>query len=117
MEYAPPIRSGDTVGCGVIMASQKLFFTHNGNRLPPVDLKRNIFLLHELYPAVAVHGPGESITINFGQKPFKFDLKNVEEEEFKCERRKLSKIQVNETLVEQVRMKILYCHTLVVAAA
>ncbi len=93
------------------MASQKLFFTHNGNRLAPVDLKPSISLTQELYPAVAVHGPGESITINFGQKPFKFDLRNFEEEEIKRERRKLSRIQVNESLVQQVRIKVVLPHT------
>ncbi len=73
---------------------------------------------HKLYPAVAVHGPGESIRINFGQKPFKFDLRNFEEEEFNREKRRVSEIRINETLAQQVRMmKALCCHTLVVAAA
>ncbi len=106
MECAPPIHSGDTVGCGVIMASQKVFFTHNGKQFTPVDLKPSISLTQELYPAVAVHGPGESVAINFGQEPFKFDLRNFEEEEIKRVRANISEIQFNDSLVQQVRMKI-----------
>ncbi len=105
-ECAPPIHSGDTVGCGVIMASQKVFFTHNGNRLSQVDLKPSISLTQELYPAVAVHGPGESVTVNFGQEPLKFDLRTFEEGKMKLELTAISKIQVNDSLVEKVRMKI-----------
>ncbi len=88
------------------MASQKVFFSHNGKKFAPADLKHSTCFTQELYPAVTVHGLGESVTINFGQEPFKFDLRNFEEEEIRRVRAKIVEIQVSDSLVQQVRMKI-----------
>jgi hypothetical protein len=38
-----------------------------------------------LYPAIGLRTPGEVISVNFGQKPFKFDIENYKKVLFyKC---------------------------------
>ncbi|RZC62677.1 hypothetical protein C5167_024420 [Papaver somniferum] len=93
--FGPTFTAGDTVGGGINYASQELFFTKNGELIGTVykDVKG------PLYPTIAVHSQNEEyacfpllidlssslhdiavlefmqVNVNFGQKPYVFDLK------------------------------------------
>ncbi|KAI3915874.1 hypothetical protein MKW92_002894 [Papaver armeniacum] len=75
--FGPTFTAGDTVGGGINYASQELFFTKNGELIGTVykDVKG------PLYPTIAVHSQNEEVNVNFGQKPFVFDLKAFASEE------------------------------------
>ena len=62
-------KKGSVVGCGICFSSSKLFFTLNGKLIKTVD-----GIEGKLYPSVGLHSIGESVRINFGESPFKFDL-------------------------------------------
>ncbi|PKA65066.1 E3 ubiquitin-protein ligase RKP [Apostasia shenzhenica] len=68
--FGPTYTSDDTVGAGINYASQEFFFTKNGELVGTVckDIKG------DLYPTIAVHGPNEEVTVNFGKQPFRFDI-------------------------------------------
>ncbi|KAG6752236.1 hypothetical protein POTOM_044457 [Populus tomentosa] len=69
--FGPTFTTNDTVGAGINYASQEFFFTKNGALVGAVykDMKGLLF------PTVAVHSQNEEIEVNFGKKPFAFDLK------------------------------------------
>jgi len=66
------IRPGDTIGCGYVFATGELFFTHNGQRLPPAFT--GIYLPrphHDVYAAIGVEGQCV-FEVNFGGEYFKW---------------------------------------------
>ncbi|KAK4793442.1 hypothetical protein SAY86_023877 [Trapa natans] len=75
--FGPTYTTGDVVGGGINYASQEFFFTKNGTVVGTVykDMKGPLF------PTVAVHSQNEEVHVNFGQKPFEFDLKAFEMQE------------------------------------
>ncbi|KAF8633962.1 hypothetical protein AX15_001142 [Amanita polypyramis BW_CC] len=70
--YGPTYGTGDVIGCGIDFTTHKAFFTRNGTFLGPVfeGIGRDI----ETYPSVGLRHNGESIRVNFGHEPFKFDI-------------------------------------------
>ncbi|KAF8746254.1 hypothetical protein AX14_000052 [Amanita brunnescens Koide BX004] len=70
--YGPIYGTGDVIGCGIDFTTNKAFFTKNGNLLGSVfeGIGRDI----EIYPSVGLRHNGESIRVNFGHEPFKFDI-------------------------------------------
>ncbi|QHO56077.1 ran-binding protein M homolog [Arachis stenosperma] len=75
--FGPTYTSGDIVGAGINYAAQEFFFTKNGQVVGTVykDMKGPLF------PTIAVHSQNEEVHVNFGQKPFTFDLKEFEVQE------------------------------------
>lgn len=70
--YGPTFGVNDVIGCGVDFASGCAFFTKNGRNLGIAfkELK-NV----NPFPAVGMKkSPGSWISVNFGQKPFIFDI-------------------------------------------
>ncbi|KAF8076728.1 hypothetical protein FPV67DRAFT_1777156 [Lyophyllum atratum] len=69
---AVTVRAGDTIGCGYEFSGGVLFFTYNGQRLPPaftgVYLPRTA---QDVYAAVGVSGAAE-FKINFGGDTFRW---------------------------------------------
>ena len=63
-----------TVGCGIIFATQEVFFVVDGNfngiAFKNVDTS-------EIYPTASLHSPNEEVRLNLGQEPFKFDLESM----------------------------------------
>jgi Ran-binding protein 9/10 len=70
--YGPTFGVNDVIGCGIDFASGCAFFTKNGRNLGIAfkELK-NV----RPFPAVGMKkSPGSCISVNFGQKPFIFDI-------------------------------------------
>ncbi|KAF5392559.1 hypothetical protein D9757_002118 [Collybiopsis confluens] len=70
--YGPTFGLGDIIGCGIDFSTHRAFFTKNGTYLGPVfeNVGRGI----ELYPTVGLQHIGESVKVNFGHEPFRFDI-------------------------------------------
>ncbi|KAF3956975.1 hypothetical protein CMV_017963 [Castanea mollissima] len=75
--FGPTYTANDTVGAGINYASHEFFFTKNGRVVGTVynDVKGSLF------PTIAVHSQNEEVHVNFGQKPFAFDLEDFEKRE------------------------------------
>ncbi|KAL3159307.1 hypothetical protein ABBQ32_011261 [Trebouxia sp. C0010 RCD-2024] len=70
-EYGPTYTSGDTVGAGLNLETQEIFFTKNGKLLGTAF--RNVPPLR-FYPTIGMYSRGESVSVNFGASTFAFDL-------------------------------------------
>eukprot|EP01016_Furgasonia_blochmanni_P035513 TRINITY_DN3941_c0_g1_i7.p1 TRINITY_DN3941_c0_g1~~TRINITY_DN3941_c0_g1_i7.p1 ORF type:complete len:606 (+),score=124.52 TRINITY_DN3941_c0_g1_i7:81-1898(+) len=70
-ESLPEFQNGDVIGVGLNYYTRELFFTRNGEQLPA--LFKNIEL-KEFYPTIGLNSPHESISLNMGRTPFKFDI-------------------------------------------
>ncbi|CAI8583065.1 unnamed protein product [Vicia faba] len=88
--FGPTYTTGDIVGAGINYAAQEFFFTKNGRVVGTVykDMKGPLF------PTVAVHSQNEEVHVNFGQKPFIFDLKEFEAQERMKQQVKIEDIPV-----------------------
>ncbi|KII90714.1 hypothetical protein PLICRDRAFT_137107 [Plicaturopsis crispa FD-325 SS-3] len=67
---------GDTIGCGYEFASSSVFFTYNGQRLPPAFT--GVYLPHhsyDVYAAIGVDGLNE-FEVNFGGEFFRWQEGN-----------------------------------------
>mmetsp|Transcript_11992 Transcript_11992/g.43791 ORF Transcript_11992/g.43791 Transcript_11992/m.43791 type:complete len:433 (+) Transcript_11992:318-1616(+) len=78
--YGPKFTTGDIVGAGIHLEEQTVFFTKNG------ELLGTAFPLDEgtgqaLYPTVGLHSMNAKVVVNFGAKPFKFNLAGMIEME------------------------------------
>ncbi|KAG0699738.1 hypothetical protein DFH29DRAFT_808594 [Suillus ampliporus] len=72
--YGPQFGAGDVIGCGIDFSQNRAFYTKNGALLGSVF--DNIGKDCDIYPAVGLCHPGESLRANFGQDPFKFDIED-----------------------------------------
>ncbi|CAM6100520.1 unnamed protein product [Calypogeia fissa] len=98
-KFGPTFTTGDTVGAGINYAAQELFFTKNG-KLVGTAFKET---KGPLYPTVGMHSPNEKVEVNFGQKPYIFDVDALVQEE--RERRQRS--------VESVPLPLSVSHSVV----
>ncbi|XP_048331533.1 ran-binding protein M homolog isoform X3 [Ziziphus jujuba] len=88
--FGPTYTSGDIVGGGINYATQEFFFTKNG----AVVGKVNKDMKGPLFPTIAVHSQNEEVLVNFGQKPFAFDLKDFEAQERMKQQMTIEKISL-----------------------
>ena len=89
--YGPTFTSGDVVGCGVNFTTGCAFFTKNGKFLSRCYIFRVFWELHlitngflddafkdlrdiKLYPSIGMKRPHAHLSVNFGQKPFVFNI-------------------------------------------
>lgn len=88
--FGPTYTTNDVVGAGINYASQEFFFTKNGAVVGTVykDTKGPLF------PTVAVHSQNEEVHVNFGQKPFAFDLEDFEKQERMKQQTTIEKISL-----------------------
>lgn len=78
--YGPQFTTGDVVGCAVNFRNGTAFYTKNGVDLGTAfrDLKGT------LYPAVGLRTAGEHVRVNFGARPFVFDVEHyIRQEKFR----------------------------------
>lgn len=81
--YGPTFSVNDTVGAGINFASEIIFFTKNGNSVGAAfkEVRMENFSGGELYPTVGLHSAREKVAVNFGQRPFLFDVEALAREE------------------------------------
>ncbi|CAI2163034.1 10098_t:CDS:2 [Funneliformis geosporum] len=72
IRYGPLFSKGDVVGCGINYLNQSAFYTINGIHLGTAFMS----LKGEYYPMVGMRSIDERILVNFGSKPFLFDINN-----------------------------------------
>lgn len=62
---------GDVVGCGYDPEHQQVFWTLNGELIAHCasDVPARSY-----YPCIALRGQATSVEVNFGSKPFRFDV-------------------------------------------
>lgn len=101
--YGPSYGRGAVVGCGVHHERGEVFFTLNGKHLGVAC--RNVSGL--FYAMIGMHAVGESVVLNLGSRPFRFNLDSyVEEEHRKAEEQfaaiDLSIGAVNELVAEHL---------------
>ncbi|GLC55921.1 hypothetical protein PLESTB_001044600 [Pleodorina starrii] len=89
-DYGPTFSTGDTVGAGIHMGRQELFFTKNGTKLKMAHRP----VRSGLYPTIGLHSKGEMVQVNFGQKPFVFDLEGMLAEEKAAQRAAVDRLPV-----------------------
>ncbi|KAK1216717.1 hypothetical protein PQX77_020646 [Marasmius sp. AFHP31] len=71
-KYGPTFGLGDVIGCGIDFTTHKAFYTKNGDMIGPVFDKVGKGI--DLYPSVGLQHVGESVKVNFGHEPFKFNI-------------------------------------------
>ncbi|CAN0928197.1 Ran-binding protein M homolog [Linum grandiflorum] len=68
--FGPRFTTYDVVGAGIDYALNEFFFTKNGVLLRKVSKKID----GPLYPTVSVYSYNEEVEVNFGQKPFVYEI-------------------------------------------
>ncbi|KAI8467332.1 MAG: SPRY-domain-containing protein [Monoraphidium minutum] len=91
-EYGPRFGVGDTVGAGLHLGRNEIFFTKNGNKLRTAFT--NVRGAAGLIPTVGLHSRNESVALNFGAKPFRFDLESMIAEEKAAEQAAIRSVPV-----------------------
>jgi len=88
--YGASFTTGDTIGCGLVEDS-KIFFTKNGQFLGYAfhNVADRVF-----YPTVGLHSNGEIVSVNFGDKQFKFDVDELIMEEKDKRRKEIEKVEI-----------------------
>lgn len=102
-EYGPTFGTGDTIGAGIHWGRQEIFYTKNGTKLKTAFKG----VKGPLYPTVGLHSKNECVEVNFGQKPFKFDIEGMIQEEREQQRAAVQSIKVSTGVVHQVVRKFL----------
>lgn len=77
LHFGPTYTTGDTVGAGINYAAQELFFTKNGKLVGSVFKE----LKTPLFPTIGLHTPNAKVEVNFGQRPYVFDVDAFTHEE------------------------------------
>ncbi|KAF8891559.1 hypothetical protein CPB85DRAFT_1230716 [Mucidula mucida] len=70
--FGPTYGTGDVIGCGIDFTTGRVFFTKNGLLIDYVfkDVGKDV----KLYPSVGLKHTNDSIRVNLGQDPFKYDI-------------------------------------------
>lgn len=89
--FGPTFTAGDTVGAGINYASQEIFFTKNG-KLVGTHFKD---VKCPLYPSIGLHSLNERIEVNFGQRPFVFNIEALAQEERKRQQRAIENVHLS----------------------
>lgn len=66
--------AGNTIGCGIILSTQEIFFMVDGNFQ---GIAYRDVHTPDLYPTVSFHSPNEEVKVNFGKDPFKYDIESM----------------------------------------
>ncbi|KAF2234106.1 SPRY-domain-containing protein [Viridothelium virens] len=88
-DYGPRFANGDVIGCGVNFRTGSAFFTKNGVNLGTAfnDIGRD----KPYYPSVGMKKAGDYLQVNFGDKPFVFDIDGMMRDEKAIIREEISK--------------------------
>ncbi|GIL56966.1 hypothetical protein Vafri_12242 [Volvox africanus] len=69
-DYGFKYGKGDVVGAALDFQRKEIFFTKNGTKGKAISIS----ISQALYPTVSLHSSGEVVSVNFGQKPFSFNI-------------------------------------------
>lgn len=85
------------------LAPKQAFLTHNGQLLGSAfpDIRSSLDTAG-LYPCVGLHSPGEAVRLNFGQRPFLFDLSASVAEEDSREQAAVAAVHVCPSLLRSL---------------
>jgi SPRY domain len=77
--YGPTFTTGDVVGCCINFSKGTAFYTKNGVELDIAFRDLTFDLPNKpgkgnFYPCIGLRTQGEQVRVNFGQKPFVFDI-------------------------------------------
>ena len=106
--YGPTFTSTDIVGAGVDFQLMEIFFTKNGKHIGFNPAFQNVPGF--LYPTIGLHSPGEHVSVNFGQKPFLFDIQKYISKRESEMTREISKREVSNTLMRSLVIDYLRHH-------
>eukprot|EP01025_Chloroclados_australasicus_P063667 TRINITY_DN8434_c1_g1_i5.p1 TRINITY_DN8434_c1_g1~~TRINITY_DN8434_c1_g1_i5.p1 ORF type:complete len:423 (+),score=53.02 TRINITY_DN8434_c1_g1_i5:146-1270(+) len=107
-QNGPTYTEGDTVGAGIHLHRKEIFFTKNSQYLGVASLLDSQSILN-LVPTIGLHSKNEQAEVNFGEKPFKFDLDGMIDEELRLEQEQYEKQQIqSKDLHTIVRDYLLY---------
>lgn len=85
------------------LSPKQAFLTHNGQLLGSAFSGiRSSLDTAGLYPCVGLHSPGEAVRLNFGQRPFLFDLSASVAEEDSQERAAVAAVHVCPSLLRSL---------------
>ncbi|TFK76668.1 SPRY-domain-containing protein [Pluteus cervinus] len=70
--FAQTFTVGDTIGCGIDFTTYRAFYTRNGTLLGTVF--DNVGKNTPLYPSVGFRQSADSVRVNFGHEPFRYDI-------------------------------------------
>ncbi|KAL8637516.1 MAG: hypothetical protein Q9228_005224 [Teloschistes exilis] len=90
-KYGPTFTTGDVVGCGINFMTGCAFFTKNGNHQGNANywLSQDVLCLTDtgtafrelkdinVYPSVGMKRANAQVTVNFGQRPFVYDIDDL----------------------------------------
>eukprot|EP01117_Protostelium_nocturnum_P008754 TRINITY_DN3138_c0_g2_i1.p1 TRINITY_DN3138_c0_g2~~TRINITY_DN3138_c0_g2_i1.p1 ORF type:complete len:555 (-),score=134.48 TRINITY_DN3138_c0_g2_i1:1172-2836(-) len=82
--WGPTYTAGDVIGCLINTKTRSISFTKNGTNLG-VAFSSIQLLQCEYCLTVGLHSYGEEISVNFGNEPFLFDVKDYAKETFLLE--------------------------------
>ena len=69
--YGPKFKNKEIIGCGYYYSKNSIFYTCNGKFLGFAF--KNVEYIN-YYPTISLHSLNEKVCVNFGKKPFVFDL-------------------------------------------
>jgi SPRY domain len=77
--YGPTFTTGDVIGCCINFRKGIAFYTKNGVELDTAFRELTYDTpgknpKGEFFPSIGLRTPGEQVRVNFGQKPFVFDI-------------------------------------------
>ncbi|CAI5984697.1 unnamed protein product [Closterium sp. NIES-64] len=104
--YGPEFTTNDVVGAGINYGTHEIFFTKNGKSLGPAfrDVKG------ELFPTIGLHSPNERVEVNFGQKPFLFDVQGMVMDERTKVQRSIDRIPLSPHITHSIVRSYLLFH-------
>ncbi|KAF8272346.1 hypothetical protein EI94DRAFT_1656163 [Lactarius quietus] len=70
--YGPTFGGGDTIGAGIDFSQNRAFFTKNGTLIGMVF--DHVACDVQVFPSVGLRHSTESVRVNFGHAPFKYDI-------------------------------------------
>eukprot|EP00892_Ulva_mutabilis_P010767 jgi/Ulvmu1/8062/UM004_0299.1 len=107
-ELSAPFASRDVIGAGVIPGKKQIFLTKNGKLLSETAFKN--ITQQVLYPAVSLSGRSEAVKLNFGQRQFQFNFKDLVQEEWHNIQKQIQNVSIKDAVLHSIVRDYLVGH-------